>query len=143
MAIWKQDFNLDDLNMMNQNTMGENMGLQFTGIGEDFLEATIPVDHRNHQPLGLLHGGASVALAETLGSVAAHLCIQDTSTQSAVGIEINANHIRSARNGIVKGKVTPIKIGRQIQIWDIEIKDEKNRLVCKSRLTTMTVKLAQ
>ncbi|GAA5220403.1 hotdog fold thioesterase [Membranihabitans marinus] len=139
--IWKQEITLSELNALSKNTMGENMGLSFTQIGDDFLEATIPVDERNKQPMGLLHGGASVALAETLGSVAASLCIQNPKEEAAVGIEINANHLRSVRSGLVTGRVRPAKIGKQLQVWNIELFDERQNLVCTSRLTTMTIKI--
>lgn len=139
MAIWKQNVTIDGLNRLNKNTMGAAIGLEFTSIGEDYLEATIPVDHRTVQPMGLLHGGASVALAETLGSIAGVLVLEDTDKHSVVGIEINANHLRSAKEGLVTGRVTPIRIGRTVQVWRIEIRDERNRQVCESRLTTMVI----
>lgn len=139
MSIWKQDVTIDALNSMNKNTMGESIGLEFTIIGDDFLEATIPVDHRTVQPMGLLHGGASVAMAETLGSIAGVLVLEDTKKQAVVGIEINANHLRSATQGKVTGKVTPIRIGRSIQVWRIVIRDERNHHICESRLTTMVI----
>ncbi len=137
--IWKQTADLAYLNRLNANTLGENIGLEFTEIGTDFIIAKMPVDRRTVQPYGLLHGGASVALAETLGSVASTLCIEDLGKKMAVGMEINANHLRAAKEGFVFGKVTPIRIGRNIHVWNIEIKDEKERLVCVSRLTIAVV----
>jgi len=134
MGIFKQDITLAALNQLSKNTLAEQLGIEFTAIGEDFIEATMPVDHRTHQPMGLLHGGASVALAETLGSVAATCCI-DTNTQFCVGLEINANHLKAARSGIVKGRTTPIHIGRKTQVWEIKIKNEGEGLVCISRIT--------
>lgn len=139
MAIWNHEFDLNELNETSKGTMGEAIGLEFTAMGDDYLEATMPVDHRTIQPHGLLHGGASVTLAETLGSVAAMLVLKNPKEQAAVGIEINANHMRGARSGYVTGRVTPLRIGRNIQVWTIEIRDEKDQLICQSRLTTMTV----
>ena len=139
MAIWKQKLTLEGLNALNKGTMGEAIGVEFTDYGEDYLEATIPVDHRTVQPMGLLHGGASVALAETLGSIAGVLVLEDTDRQAVVGIEINANHLRSARKGKVTGRVMPVRIGRSIQVWRITIRDEQERQICESRLTTMVI----
>lgn len=139
MAIWKQKLTLEGLNALNKGTMGEAIGVEFTDFGEDYLEATIPVDHRTVQPMGLLHGGASVALAETLGSIAGVLVLEDTDRQAVVGIEINANHLRSARKGKVTGRVMPVRIGRSIQVWRITIRDEQERQICESRLTTMVI----
>ncbi|WP_423815759.1 hotdog fold thioesterase [Rhodothermus profundi] len=119
--------------MTEGNLMG-HLGIRFTEIGDDYLVATMPVDHRTQQPFGLLHGGASVALAESMGSVGSHLCI-DTARYYCVGLEINANHIRSVRSGLVKGIARPLHLGRRTQVWDIRIYDEQDRLVCISRLT--------
>ena len=119
---------------MSKGCMVEYVGIEFTKIGEDYLEARMPVDHRTKQPLGLLHGGASVVLAETLGSVAATLVI-DIKEQYAVGLEINTNHIKSARNGFVTGRVNPIHIGKGTHVWGIEIKNEDDQLVAVSRIT--------
>ncbi len=137
--IWKDFVTLEILNEMGRNTMGEHLGMEFIEIGEDFMIASMPVDHRTKQPAGLLHGGASIALAETLGSVAGVSILDDPMKQSVVGVEINANHLRPVIKGLVFGKVSPIKIGKKVQVWSIEITDETNRLVCVSRLTTMTV----
>ncbi len=134
MGIFKEGITLEQINRMSTNTMMEHIGIQFTSIGDDFMEATMPVDHRTHQPLGLLHGGASVALAETMGSVAATCCI-DTGKQFCVGLEINANHIKSARSGLVKGITRPIHVGGKTQVWEIKITNEQNELVCISRIT--------
>ena len=125
---------VDSLNNWSVNTMAEALGIEFTTIGEDYLEARMPVDQRTHQPLGMLHGGASVALAETLGSMAATLCIDGTK-QFCVGLEINANHIRSAREGFVKGITKPIHIGKKTQVWEIRISTMEGDLVCISRIT--------
>ena len=119
---------------MSTNTMVEHLGIEFTEVTDSAITATMPVDHRTVQPYGILHGGASVALAETLGSVAAHASIDFTKYQS-VGLEINANHIRSVRSGKVTGTATPIHIGRSTHVWSIEIKNDEGKLVCTSRIT--------
>ncbi|MCE2955521.1 MAG: hotdog fold thioesterase [Bacteroidota bacterium] len=116
------------------NTMVEHLGIECILIGDDFIEAKMPVDRRTHQPLGLLHGGASVALAETLGSVAATCCI-DMATQYCVGLEINANHIKSVRSGFVFGIAKPIHIGKKTHVWEIRITNEAKEIVCISRIT--------
>ncbi|GAB3218243.1 hotdog fold thioesterase [Algoriphagus aestuariicola] len=125
---------LDQLNQTRQDTMINHLGIVFTAIGEDYLEASMPVDHRTKQPMGLLHGGASVALAETLGSLAASLTL-DRSKQTCVGLEINANHVRAVNDGLVKGIAKPIHLGRSTQIWEIKIFDEGEKLCCISRIT--------
>ena len=135
MSIWyKQDITLEQLDQLNKNNLGEHLGMRFTEIGDNYLKATMPVDHRTQQPYGLLHGGASVALAETLGSVGSALII-DLEKNICVGIEINANHVRGVKSGIVTGTATPIHIGSSTHVWDIKIYDEKEKLVCISRLT--------
>lgn len=134
MEIFKTKQTVDALNKWSTNTMAETLGIEFTSIGEDYLEARMPVDHRTHQPFGLLHGGASVALAETLGSVAANLCI-DATTQFCVGLEVNANHIRSVKDGFVKGITRPVHIGKKTQVWEIRISTVEGDLVCISRIT--------
>jgi len=137
--IWKQPFNEEVLNTLSQNCMVGHLGIRFTGFGPDYLEATMPVDYRTKQPDGILHGGASVALAETLGSVAATLCLEDFENTNIVGLEINANHLSSVREGFVIGRATPVKIGRRIQVWNIEIRDDKDKMICISRLTTAVI----
>jgi 1,4-dihydroxy-2-naphthoyl-CoA hydrolase len=134
MKIFKESITLERINQLSANTMVEHIGIVFTAIGDDYIEATMPVDHRTHQPLGLLHGGASVAFAETMGSVAATCCI-DNSKQFCVGLEINANHIKSVRSGLVKGVTRPIHIGGRTQVWEIKITNPQNELVCISRIT--------
>lgn len=114
--------------------MAETLGIEFTLIDKDKLVATMPIDNRTVQPYGILHGGASVALAETLGSVAAH-CSIDFTKQISVGLEINANHIKSARSGLVTGTATPIHVGRSTHVWAINIVSEERKLVCTSRIT--------
>jgi len=134
MGIFKTKVTVESLNNWSPNTMAGALGIEFTKIGDDYLEARMPVDHRTHQPMGLLHGGASVALAETMGSVAATLCVDDTK-QFCVGLEVNANHIRSARDGYVKGITKAIHIGKKTQVWEIRISTMADDLVCISRIT--------
>jgi len=129
---------LEELNKMRKNTMLDGLGIEVTGIGEDYLEATMPVDARTHQVYGILHGGASVVLAETLGSIGGMLTV-DTTRFYCVGLDINANHIKAVRSGIVKGTARPIHTGRSTQVWHIEIKTEEGELVCISRLTLAVV----
>jgi 1,4-dihydroxy-2-naphthoyl-CoA hydrolase len=139
MSIWNIEATPDALNAISANTMVEHLGIEFVEIGEDYLAARMPVDHRTVQPAGLLHGGASVALAETLGSVAATLCINPAET-TCVGLEINANHIRSVRGGYVTGVARPLHLGNSTQVWDIRIHDEQERLACVCRLTMAVLK---
>jgi len=135
MTIWNGDLNLAELNLRDKSTtMMGFLGIEFTEYGGDYLKATMPVDHRTHQPMGLLHGGASVVLAETLGSTATSMCL-DLSKEYCVGLDINANHIRAVRSGIVTGVAKPIHIGRSTHVWEIKIIDEQQRLVCVSRIT--------
>lgn len=129
---------IQTLNRLSTNTMVDHLGIEFTEVGDDYLIAKMPVDRRTHQPLGLLHGGASVALAETLGSVAATCCV-DMAKQYCVGLEINANHVKSARTGFVFGKTTAIHIGKRTHIWAIEITNELGELVCVSRITMAVI----
>ncbi len=126
------------LNDLSANTMVSHLGIIFTEVGEDFLVAKMPVDHRTHQPLGMLHGGASVALAETLGSVAAHICV-DPQRQYCVGLEINANHVKGIRDGFVYGKSTPIHVGKRTHVWEIRISNEQGDLICVSRITMAVI----
>jgi 1,4-dihydroxy-2-naphthoyl-CoA hydrolase len=125
---------LEQLNTISKNTMVDHLGIEFTAIGEDYLEASMPVDDRTKQPMGLLHGGANVAMAETLGSIAASLTI-DLSKQACVGLEINANHVRGVKEGKVKGIVKPVLVGKSTQIWEIKIYNELEQLCCISRIT--------
>ena len=138
MALWKQPIDLERLNAANRNTLGETLGLRFTEVGDDFVRGTMPVDARTHQPYGLLHGGASVALAETLGSMAGMLTL-DPAQDLVVGLDINANHVRSVKSGVVTGTARPLHLGRTTQVWEIRIEDDKQRLVCISRLTLAVV----
>jgi uncharacterized domain 1 len=134
MGIFHQSITLDALNGLSKNTMVEHLGIEFTAIGSDSIEAKMPVDARTHQPFGLLHGGASVALAETLGSVAAACCVDGT-RQFCVGLDINANHIRGVKQGYVKGTTRPLHIGKTTQVWEIRIVNDHDELVCISRIT--------
>lgn len=134
MSIWKREFTLNDLN---NNTVGSavaHLGIEFTAVGEDFLEAKMPVNERTMQPWGILHGGISAALAETVGSAAGYLCTEGE--QGIVGSEINASHLRPAPKGsVVTARATAVKVGRTLQVWNIEIKDQEGKLCCVSRLT--------
>ena len=134
MSIWKIKPDIDSVNELSQNTMLSAIGIEFTDLGEDYIKATMPVDHRTHQPMGLLHGGASAALAETLGSFASHLVV-DSTKFNCVGLEINANHIRPKTEGTVTGIARPIHLGSKTHIWEIKIEDERGKLICISRLT--------
>jgi 1,4-dihydroxy-2-naphthoyl-CoA hydrolase len=133
MAIWFRPYKIGDFGV-GQHTLAQHIGIEFTEIGEDYLRGRMPVDDRTRQPYGILHGGASVALAETLGSTAATLCI-DRSKFACVGQEINANHVRAVSSGYVIGTARPLHIGRRSHVWEIRIADEQDRLVCVSRLT--------
>ena len=138
--IWfKETPILTDFGSLGEGNMGAWLGIEFTNIGPDYLEARMPVDHRTKQPYGLLHGGASVALAETLGSVGAALVVDHTRL-ICVGQEINANHLRSVRSGYVTGIAKPVHIGASSQVWEIKIYDEREKLVCISRLTVAVLK---
>lgn len=126
---------MNALDFIHNDSLGRHLGIEFVEAGEGYLIARMPVDKRTQQPFGILHGGASVVLAETLGSVASWMLLDDPNTQRAVGLEINANHIRSVRQGWVYGRCTPIHTGRTTHVWDIRITDEQDKLVCVSRLT--------
>ncbi|RME61831.1 MAG: hotdog fold thioesterase [Caldilineae bacterium] len=127
------------MNAASANTLVAHLGIEFVEVGADSITARMPVDHRTVQPFGLLHGGASVSLAETLGSMASFALV-DPAQYTVVGLEINANHVRSVREGWVTGVVTPIHVGRRTHIWQIRITDEQGRLVCISRLTVAVIK---
>ena len=134
MSIWFQKYTVEQLNQMNSDTMISHLGIEFLEIGEDYLKARMPVEKRTVQPYGILHGGASVTLAETMGSSGAFICI-NPAQKRPVGLEINANHVRSVRSGYVFGVARPIHMGSSTHIWEIKIHDEQERLVCVSRLT--------
>ena len=140
MRIWhNKNLSLNDISGLGKGTMGEHLGIIFSELGDNYLKGTMPVDHRTIQPYGLLHGGASVTLAETLGSIGSWLVI-DNENFICVGQEINANHIRSARNGLVTGIATPIHLGASSHVWEIKIYDVAEKLVCISRLTVAILK---
>ena len=134
MAIWFKQNTLSEIQQRGTGTMIEYLGITISEVGSNFLKGTMAVDHRTVQPIGILHGGASVALAETLGSLAANLVV-DPHKKYCVGLDINANHIRAARKGFVTGIAKPLHLGSSTQVWSIEITDEENRLVCISRIT--------
>lgn len=138
MSIWKKKFTLDSLNLSSVNTLVEHLGIEYCDFDDNSLSAVMPVDARTHQPLGMLHGGASVVLAETLGSLAANMCVDET--KYCVGLDINANHVRAVRSGIVRGTAIPVHLGTTTQVWQIEITEERGRLVCTSRLTMAVMK---
>jgi 1,4-dihydroxy-2-naphthoyl-CoA hydrolase len=135
---FKNKPSLEDLQKRSEGTLNSNLGIEFLEVGDDFIEARMPVDKRTFQPFGLLHGGANAALAETLGSVASSLCV-DLKTHVPVGLEINANHLKSAKSGWVKGRVTPLHVGRTTHVWEIKIVNENSDLICVSRLTVAII----
>ncbi len=136
--MFNPDMSLAAINQMSERTLAANLGIEFTEVGADFICARMPVDSRTLQPFGLLHGGASIALAETMGSVASTALI-DLSTQAAVGLDINGNHLRTVQDGYVFGTVRPLHIGRRTHVWEIRIEDGEGRLVNISRLTMMII----
>lgn len=138
-TIWKQRPTLDDLNKLSKDTMVEHLEIVYTEVGDDYLKATMPVDQRTVQPMGLLHGGASAALAETLGSVASH-CIIDRDTYYAVGLNIEVHHIRSVTEGVVTGIVRPLHLGQKTHLWEIKIFNEKRKVVSISMLKMIILK---
>lgn len=137
-SIWYKTPILSEINALNKNTLGENLGMEFIEVGHDYLTATMPVDNRTKQPFGLLHGGANVALAETLGSVAS-LLVVNPELFIGVGVEINANHIKAVLSGAVKGVCKPLNISGKNHVWDIKIYNEANELTCVSRFTCTIV----
>jgi len=140
MSVWfKQDWNLEKLNQLSSNTMNELIGIRFTEVGENFVRASMPVDHRTRQAYGLLHGGASAALAETVGSVASVMVI-DPDLYYCVGVEINASHLRAVKEGQVFATATPLHLGMSSHVWEIKIVDQQEKLICSSRLTVFIKK---
>jgi len=135
MAIWKRPVDLDALNQANRNTLMEVLGIRITAVEDDALYGTLPVDERTRQPFGLLHGGASVALAETLGSIAANLAAEPGFV--SMGLDISASHLKAVRSGLVTGCARPVSIGRTIQVWDVNLHTDRQELVCASRLTVV------
>jgi 1,4-dihydroxy-2-naphthoyl-CoA hydrolase len=139
MSIWFKEYSLEEINEMCRGNMLQHLDIKFNGIGSNFLQATMPVDHRTVQPMGLLHGGASLALAESLGSMGSTLCL-NPETHYCVGIEINANHLKAVRQGIVSGVARPLHLGSRTHVWEIKISNEHNKLICISRLTLAIIK---
>lgn len=138
--LWKHPATIEGVNAMSANSMAEQLGITFTEIGPDYVAATMPVNAKTVQPFRILHGGANVVLAETLGSIASTLCLEDPTALTAVGVEVNANHLKSVREGgVVTGICRPVRVGRQIHVWQIEIRDENGELSCISRLTVAIV----
>lgn len=137
-SIWYKPFTLEHLNQTGVGTMVEFLGISFIEIGDDYLKATMPVTAKTKQPMGILHGGANVVLAETLASVAA-MVVLNTETHYSVGLDINANHIRSVSEGIVTGITRPLHLGRTTQVWSIDIFNEKGNLTCTSRMTAAVI----
>lgn len=136
--MFHKEATVEAINAMCKNTLTEHIGIEITEVGNDYLVGKMPVDHRTHQPMGLLHGGASVVLAETLGSIAATLTL-DLSKQYAVGLEINANHIKGVRDGFVYGKASPIHVGKKTQVWEIRMTNEEGQITCISRITMAVI----
>jgi len=139
MSIWRSPRTVEDLNGSRQGTLIETLGILFTEVGADFVRGTMPVDVRTVQPYGLLHGGASVALAETLGSMGAAMCV-DADEYQVVGQEINANHVRAARSGLVTGTARAVHLGGRTHVWSIDIVNDAQKLVCISRITMAVIK---
>lgn len=139
MSIWHGTPNREKSQELAKDTIHDALGIEITEIGDNYICGKMPVDSRTVQPYGILHGGASVVLAESLGSIGSHYVV-DNSIYAAVGLDINANHLRPVRSGFVYGKATPIHLGRKNHVWDIEITNERNKLVCKSRLTMAIVR---
>lgn len=135
MSVWKQRSTIEEINRMQIGSLAAFLGIEFVDIGDDYLMATMPVDERTRQPFGLLHGGASVVLSETMGSVGGFLAAPEGS--AVVGLEVNANHLRAATSGLVTGTCRPLHTGRTTQVWETQIRDEKDKLVCVSRLTVV------
>ena len=133
MSIWTRPVTVESLNQLHENTAVARLGIEFLEVGDNYLVARVPVDDRTRQPRGILHGGVSVVLAETLGSCGASASC--TPGHAAVGLDINANHIRSASGGWVTGRTDPVHLGRTTQVWQIECRDDQNRLTCVSRIT--------
>ena len=138
MSIWFREFTIDEIRALERDTMGEHIGIEVVKIGPDHLDARMPVGPRTVQPDRILHGGASVALAESLGSIGASMCV-DRSKFLVVGQEINANHLRPVRGGFVHGSARPIHVGKRSQVWSIEIRDDAGKLVCVSRITLAVI----
>ena len=137
MSIWKKHLTLQQLNDFCQHCAVAHLGIEFTAQGDDWLEARMPIDHRTTQPMGFLHGGISAALAETVASTAGFCCVE--ANQAVVGLEINASHLRPVKQGYVCAKSSPIRLGKNVQVWQIDIRDEQDKLCCVSRLTLSVI----
>lgn len=138
MAIWFKQFTVDDLNQRSENTLAEFLGIKFTSVGDDSMTATMPATARTKQPIGIVHGGANVVLAETIASTAANAVV-DLEKYYCVGLEINANHIRSVREGLVTGIARPVHLGRTTQVWHIDLYNDAGKITCVSRMTASVV----
>lgn len=138
MSIWKSEITLEEISGIRKETMTAHLGIEFTEIGLDYLKGRMPVDHRTCQPLGIMHGGASCVLAETLGSIAGCYCVE-RDKQVCVGLSLNTNHVRMVREGFVYGTARPVHLGGKTQIWEIDIVNEKGQLVSANRLTLMVL----
>jgi 1,4-dihydroxy-2-naphthoyl-CoA hydrolase len=138
MSIWRTQTSVEQLQALSRNTLVDTIGIRVTEIGPDYVRATMPVSPTTHQPTGVLHGGASVALAETVGSLAANMCV-DEALYVCLGQEINANHLRPVSSGTVTATARPHHIGKRSHVWGIEIRNEQDKLVCVSRLTLAVV----
>lgn len=138
MSIWFKELSVAQLNARGNNTMSDFLGIQFTEIGDDFMKATMPVSEKTKQPIGIVHGGANVVLAETLASTAAN-CVIDIERFYCVGLEINANHIRSVREGLVTATTIPVHLGRSTQVWEIKLVNDEEKLTCISRMTASVI----
>lgn len=139
MSIWQKPISLAAMNVLGGNSLAGHLGIEITDFGDDYIEGTMPVDARTHQPMGLLHGGASVAFAETLASIAGSFAAPEG--HAVVGMEINANHLAAMRNGLVKGRASPLHLGRSSQVWDIRLTNGMDKLVCISRMTAAVRKI--
>ena len=142
MAIWHEDFTLDHVISLRNNNINKHLGIEFIELGSDYIIARMPVEDFTRQSRGVLHGGASCVLAESLGSIASNLCL-DMRKQKAVGLEINANHLRPVSSGYVTGKTTVVSLGRSVHVWNIDISNDQGKLNCVSRLTTAIVNLRE
>lgn len=138
--IWKKEFTIADMNRFRDKSIVGHLDIKFLEKGDDFLSATMPVDKRTVQPMGILHGGASVVLAETLGSAASYMTLDES--RYSVGLEVKANHLKSTSKGLVKGTARPVHLGRTTQVWDISVENEKKALICVSRLTMAVLKVS-
>jgi 1,4-dihydroxy-2-naphthoyl-CoA hydrolase len=139
MSIWHDSPDITLSQELGKNTIHDSLGIEITEVGEDYIAGKMPVDKRTVQPYGILHGGASVVLAESLGSIASHYVV-DTNKYVTVGLDINANHLRPVRSGFVYGKATPIHLGRKNHVWNIDITNDRDKLICKARLTIAVIK---